>query len=174
MCLKSYFKEIVLKLATNGQSDKGFLLTSTFVIKGLFAPVLGLYTCIKVLKYIPGAGVRSAFTGRLVLWLLFMIKHLHSIFVKHITFMHILMRNAANLRLKLVNFTSFQILLIVPELSPLTNITALHAELITVCFVIAVKVACQYNTNSFDKEPSFVFYRQPKRTIFSKIYYCWW
>ena len=35
MCLKSYFKEIVLKLATNGQSDKGFLLTSTFVPKGL-------------------------------------------------------------------------------------------------------------------------------------------
>ena len=44
MCLKSYFKEIVLKLATNGQSDKGFLLTSTFVPKGLSAPALGLYT----------------------------------------------------------------------------------------------------------------------------------
>ena len=42
MCLKSYFKEIVLKLATNGQSDKGFLLTS-FVPKGLSAPALGLY-----------------------------------------------------------------------------------------------------------------------------------
>ena len=42
MCLKSYFKEIVLKLATNGQSDKGFLLTSTFVPKGLSAPALGL------------------------------------------------------------------------------------------------------------------------------------
>ena len=40
MCLKSYFKEI-LKLATNGQSDKGFLLTSTFVPKGLSAPALG-------------------------------------------------------------------------------------------------------------------------------------
>ena len=33
-CIKSDFKEIVLKLATNGQSDKGFLLTSTFVPKG--------------------------------------------------------------------------------------------------------------------------------------------
>ena len=41
MCLKSYSKEIVLKLATNGQSNKGFLLTSTFVPKGLSAPALG-------------------------------------------------------------------------------------------------------------------------------------
>ena len=30
------------------------LLTSTFVPKGLSAPVLGLYTCIKALKCIPG------------------------------------------------------------------------------------------------------------------------
>ena len=28
----------------------------------------GLYTCIKALKYIPGPGVRWAFTGPLVLW----------------------------------------------------------------------------------------------------------
>ena len=117
--------DIVLKLATNGQSDKGFpvadlegvwgaqlnppwspnyfifmncvkrgqngqikpplqieplsknswfrpcfLLTSTFVPKGLSAYALGLYTsCIKALKYIPGPGVRWAFTGPLVLWL---------------------------------------------------------------------------------------------------------
>ena len=57
-CINSDFKEIVLKLATNGQSDKGFLLTSIFVPKGLSAHVLGLYTCIKALKYIPGPGVR--------------------------------------------------------------------------------------------------------------------
>ena len=44
MCLKSYFKEIVLKLVTNGQSDNGFLLTSSFVPKGLSAPALGLCT----------------------------------------------------------------------------------------------------------------------------------
>ena len=51
--------EIVLKLVANGQSDKGFLLTSTnFVPKGLSAPALGLYTCIKALKYILGPGVR--------------------------------------------------------------------------------------------------------------------
>ena len=30
--------EIVLKLATNGHSGKGFLLTSTFVPKGLSVP----------------------------------------------------------------------------------------------------------------------------------------
>ena len=53
MCIKSDFKEIVLKLATNGQSDKGSLLTSTFVPKWLSAPALWLYTCIKALKYIP-------------------------------------------------------------------------------------------------------------------------
>ena len=60
MSLKSYLKEFVLKLTTNGQSAKGFLLTSTFVPKGLSAPALGLYTCIKALKYtcIPGPGVR--------------------------------------------------------------------------------------------------------------------
>ena len=69
MCLKSYFKEVVLKLATNGKSDKGFLFTSTFVPKGLSAPALGLYTSIKALKYIPVPGVRWAFTGPLVLWL---------------------------------------------------------------------------------------------------------
>ena len=91
MCIKSDFIEIVLKLATNGQSDKGFLLTSTFVPKGLSAPALGLYTCIKALKYIPGPvlsapslglytckkalkyipgpGVRRAFTGPWVLLL---------------------------------------------------------------------------------------------------------
>ena len=62
--------EIVLKLATNGQSDKGFLFSSTFVSKGLSAPVLGLYTCRKALEYIPGPGVRWAFTGPLVLWLI--------------------------------------------------------------------------------------------------------
>ena len=66
-CIKSDFKEIVLKLATNWQSDKGFLLTSTFVPKGLSAPALGLYTCIKALKYISEPGVRWAFTGPLVL-----------------------------------------------------------------------------------------------------------
>ena len=66
MCLKSYLKKIVLKLATNGQSDKGFLFASTFVPKELSAPALGLYTCTNALKYIPGPGVRWAFTGPLI------------------------------------------------------------------------------------------------------------
>ena len=38
------------KLATNGQSDKEFLLTSNFVPKGLSVTALGLYTCIKSFK----------------------------------------------------------------------------------------------------------------------------
>ena len=59
MCIKSDFGEIVLKLATNGQSDKGFLLTSAFVPKGLSVK--------KALPCIPGPGVRWAFTGPLVL-----------------------------------------------------------------------------------------------------------
>ena len=58
MYIKSDFNAIFIKPATNGQSDKGFLLTSTFVPKRLSAPALGLYTCIKALKYIPGPGVR--------------------------------------------------------------------------------------------------------------------
>ena len=58
MCIKSDFKEIVLKPAANGQSENGFLLTSTFVPKGLSAPAQRLYTCIKAFKYIRGLGVR--------------------------------------------------------------------------------------------------------------------
>ena len=35
MCIKSEFKEIILKLATNGQSDLGFLLTSKLCHQGV-------------------------------------------------------------------------------------------------------------------------------------------
>ena len=38
MCIKSEFKEICLKLATNGWSDKGFLLTSKVCAQGIFCP----------------------------------------------------------------------------------------------------------------------------------------
>ena len=38
MCIKSEFKEIWLKLATNGWSDKGFLLTSKVCPQGAFCP----------------------------------------------------------------------------------------------------------------------------------------
>ena len=50
MCIKSEFKEICLKLATNGWSDKGFLWTSKVCPQGVFCPCPGLYTCIKVIK----------------------------------------------------------------------------------------------------------------------------
>ena len=46
-CIKSDSKEIFLKLATNDQSDKVFLLTSKLCPKGLSAPAPGLYTRIK-------------------------------------------------------------------------------------------------------------------------------
>ena len=38
MCIKSVFKEICLKFATNGRSDKGFLLTSKVCPQGVFCP----------------------------------------------------------------------------------------------------------------------------------------
>ena len=38
-CIKSIFKEIYLKLATNGQSDKTFLFTSTFCLQGVVCPI---------------------------------------------------------------------------------------------------------------------------------------
>ena len=50
MCIKSDFEEIILKLATKGQSDTGFLLTSNVCPQGVVCPCLGLYTCIKSLK----------------------------------------------------------------------------------------------------------------------------
>ena len=47
----------------------GKVKRAIFVPKGL--PALGLYTFIKTLNYIPGPGVRFAFTGPLGLWLLY-------------------------------------------------------------------------------------------------------
>ena len=46
-CIKSGLEEIFLKLATNDQSDKRFLLTSKFCPLVLSAPDLRLYTFIK-------------------------------------------------------------------------------------------------------------------------------
>ena len=100
------------------------------------------------------AGTKTVSGSRFVL---FVIKHLLSIFVKHITFMHILVWNAGNQKLKLINFTCFQILLTVPKLSPLTNIVMLCVLDKYTCFVIALYVACHWNANSFDKAQSFVF-----------------
>ena len=49
-CLKSYFKEIVLKVATNGQSDKGFLLTSNICPQGVVCPCPGAIYMYKIIK----------------------------------------------------------------------------------------------------------------------------
>ena len=50
MCIKSEFKEIILKLAANGQSDLGFLLTSKLCHQRAVCSWPGLYTCMKTLK----------------------------------------------------------------------------------------------------------------------------
>ena len=49
MCIKSYF-EIILKLATYGQREKAFLLSSKFCPQYLVCPSSGLYTCGKTWK----------------------------------------------------------------------------------------------------------------------------
>ena len=50
MCIKSEFKEICLKLATNGRSGKGFLLTSKVYPRGVFCPCPGAVYMYKVIK----------------------------------------------------------------------------------------------------------------------------
>ena len=45
------------------KSDKVFLLTSKFFPKGLSAPVLGLYTCIKSLKNVYKIGLLKLVTN---------------------------------------------------------------------------------------------------------------
>ena len=50
MCIKSEFKEICLKLATNGRSDKGFLLTSKVCPQGVFCPCPGAIYMFKINK----------------------------------------------------------------------------------------------------------------------------
>ena len=50
MYIKSDFKTIFFKPATNGQSDKGFLLTSKVCPQGVVCPCPGAHTCIKSLK----------------------------------------------------------------------------------------------------------------------------
>ena len=48
MCIKSDFEEVILKLATYGQREKAFLLSSKFVPNVLSAPAGG---CIHVEKH---------------------------------------------------------------------------------------------------------------------------
>ena len=49
-CIKSDFKEIFWKLATNNQSDKMFLLTSKFRPQGVFSPSPGAIYMYKIKK----------------------------------------------------------------------------------------------------------------------------
>ena len=44
MCIKSDFEEIILKLATYGQREKAFLLSSKFCPQWIVCPCPGLYT----------------------------------------------------------------------------------------------------------------------------------
>ena len=46
---KSDFKEILFKLATNGQSDKEFLLTSNFCPQGVVCPCPGAIYMYKII-----------------------------------------------------------------------------------------------------------------------------
>ena len=50
MCIKSEFKEVCLKFAINGQSDKGFLLTSKVCPQGVLCPWPGAIYMYKIIK----------------------------------------------------------------------------------------------------------------------------
>ena len=50
MCIKSEFKEICLKLSTNGWSDKGFLLTSKVCPQGVYYPCPEAIYMYKIIK----------------------------------------------------------------------------------------------------------------------------
>ena len=50
MCIKSEFKEICLKLATNGRNDKSFLLTSNICPQGIFYPCPGAIYMYKIIR----------------------------------------------------------------------------------------------------------------------------
>ena len=49
-CIKSDFKEKILKLATNNRSDKMFLLTSKFRPQGVVSPCPGAIYIYKIMK----------------------------------------------------------------------------------------------------------------------------
>ena len=48
--IRIVFKEICSKLAINGRSDEGFLLTSNVCPKGVFCPCLGAIYMYKIIK----------------------------------------------------------------------------------------------------------------------------
>ena len=59
MCIKSDFEEIILKLATYGQREKAFLLSSKFCPEWIVCPCLGLYTYGETWKNIYKIGLQS-------------------------------------------------------------------------------------------------------------------
>ena len=59
MPINSEFKEICLKLVTNGQSDKGFLLTLNVCPQGVFCPCPGAICMYKIIKNVYKIRFRS-------------------------------------------------------------------------------------------------------------------
>ena len=71
VCIKSDFKDNVLKLVTNWQSDKGFLLTSTFVTKGLSACPGAIYMYKRIIyqDQVSGERLQDYWSSGCVMWL---------------------------------------------------------------------------------------------------------
>ena len=68
MCIKSELKEICLKLATNGQSDKGFLLTSKVCPEGVFCPCPGATYMYKIIKNVYKIRFRKDHFETCIIW----------------------------------------------------------------------------------------------------------
>ena len=64
MYIKLDFKAIFFKPATNGQSDKGFLMTSKVCLQGVVCPCLGAIYIYKIIKNV--YKIRFLFLGRSV------------------------------------------------------------------------------------------------------------
>ena len=84
-----------------------------------------------------------------------MIKQLFSIFVKQIAFMHTSVRNAGNLIRKLISFTSFQVLLILPKLSPLTNVNAFYSHTERL-YIYVLLLPCIWHVSKIHMSQAFV------------------
>ena len=64
MCIQAEFKEICLKLATNGRSNKGFLLTSKVCPQGVFFPCPGAIYMYKIIKNVEEIILKLATYGQ--------------------------------------------------------------------------------------------------------------
>ena len=61
MCIKSDFEDIILKLATYGQREKAFLLSSKFCPQWIVCSCPGLYTYGETIKNVDKIGLQSNF-----------------------------------------------------------------------------------------------------------------